>query len=165
MAEAQEAFPRGAEDLVLHFSRRATEKALAAMEKQDMSAMRVRDRVTLGVRARLEALAPWKEAVRAGLKFMSLPPRGLRMTRAVWDAADAIWWAAGDTATDYNHYTKRGLLSGVITAVTLYWLRDTSDGHENTWRFLDRRIENVMTLGRALGKFSAKTQPQGRKKA
>jgi ubiquinone biosynthesis protein COQ9 len=26
----------------------------------------------------------------------------------------------------------------------LYWLGDESDGHQNSWEFLDRRIDNVM---------------------
>ena len=34
----------------------------------------------------------------------------------IWQAADTIWIFAGDKSTDFNHYTKRTLLSGVYVA-------------------------------------------------
>ena len=78
-------------------------------------------------------------------------PRHLALPKMVWRTADAIWREAGDTATDHNHYTKRLLLSGVITSTTLYWLNDDSPGQEKTWEFLDARIDGAMKLGRGLG--------------
>ena len=147
------AFPNGVKDLVLFFSEWATEETLKALAKKDLAPLRVRDRITLGVRTRLEILAPYKAAVSAALAFMALPPRSFQMPKLVWQAADKIWWAAGDTATDYNHYTKRALLSGVITATTLFWINDTSKDHAPTWAFLDRRIENVLKIGQKLSRF------------
>jgi ubiquinone biosynthesis protein COQ9 len=147
------AFPDGVKDLALFFSEWATEETLKSMAKKDLARLRVRDRITLGVRTRLEILQPCKDAVSSALAFMALPPRNLLMVKMVWNAADRIWWAAGDTATDYNHYTKRALLSGVLTATTLYWLNDTSKDHAATWAFLDRRIENVLKVGQKISRF------------
>jgi ubiquinone biosynthesis protein COQ9 len=62
---------------------------------------------------------------------------------------DAIWRAAGDTATDWNFYTKRGLLAGVFSSTVLCWLDDTSEDHAETWAFLDRRIADVMRVPKA----------------
>jgi ubiquinone biosynthesis protein COQ9 len=45
-----------------------------------------------------------------------------------------------------NWYTKRATLSAVYSSTVLYWLGDTSDGHQATWEFLDRRIDNVMQI-------------------
>ena len=100
------------------------------------------------MRTRLEILQPHKPAVSAALAFMALPPRNLHLPKMVWTTADRLWQAAaGDTATDFNHYTKRLLLAGVLTSTTLYWLNDKSHGQENTWAFLDRRIANVLKVG------------------
>ncbi len=71
----------------------------------------------------------------------------------VWQTADVIWNWAGDEAEDYNHYTKRILLSGVITATTVRWLNDKSENHHETHEFLDRRINNVLKLGQGAGKI------------
>jgi ubiquinone biosynthesis protein COQ9 len=63
----------------------------------------------------------------------------------------AIWYAAGDTATDFNYYTKRALLAGVYSATVLYWLDDKSEDFAKTWTFLDRRIADVMRVPQVLG--------------
>ena len=59
---------------------------------------------------------------------------------------NALWYAAGDRATDFNYYTKRGLLAGVYLATLLYWLDDDSEGSAATWAFLDKRIADAMRL-------------------
>ena len=63
-----------------------------------------------------------------------------------------MWRWAGDTATDYNYYSKRLILSGVITATRLYWFDDSSDDFANTRAFLERRIENVMQFEKVKAK-------------
>ena len=73
-----------------------------------------------------------------------------RAPALLWRTVDAIWYAAGDTATDFNYYSKRGLLAGVYSATVLYWLEDRSEGFANTWSFLDRRIAEVMRVPQAL---------------
>lgn len=151
-------FPHGAEDLAVFFSEWATEETLKKFAKMKLDTMRVRDRITAGVRLRLEILAPYKPAVSSAMSFLSLPPRSLSLPRLVWHTADKIWWAAGDTATDYNHYTKRILLSGVLTSTTLYWLNDTSTDHRQTWDFLDRRIEDVLQIGQKLSRFKKRKE-------
>lgn len=155
---AAKAFPGGALDLVLHFSDWANRQMLEKMPAKKIADMRVRDKIGLGVRARLEALAPHKQALSAALAYLAPPPRNLYLPRLVWRTADELWKRAGDTSTDYNHYTKRILLSGVITSTTLYWLNDSSKGNEKTWEFLARRIDNVLKVGQKLGGILKKKQ-------
>ena len=93
-------FPDGARDLVKYFSTWATDEAVKKLKKANLSDMRVRDRITCGVRTRLEILAPYKQAESAALSFMALPPQSFSLPKLVWDAADKLWWIAGDTATD-----------------------------------------------------------------
>jgi ubiquinone biosynthesis protein COQ9 len=59
---------------------------------------------------------------------------------------DLIWYAAGDTATDFNYYTKRGLLASVYGLTILYWLSDTSKGVSQTEAFLAQRLNDVMQI-------------------
>lgn len=70
---------------------------------------------------------------------------------------DDIWHAAGDKATDYNWYTKRGLLASVYTATELYMLTDYSPGYADTWDVLDRRLEDVVKLGKFMGQVTEHT--------
>ena len=155
---AEEAFPQGALGLVRYFSEWADEKTLTKLPARKLAKLKIREKITLGVRTRLEILQPHRPAVSSALAFMALPPRNIHLPKMVWATADKLWRAAGDTATDYNHYTKRLLLSGVLTSTTLYWLNDKSDGNENTWKFLDRRIENVLQVGQKIAAFKKKRQ-------
>jgi ubiquinone biosynthesis protein COQ9 len=138
------AFPRGAVDLALYFHETGDRKLAEDLAAAPLSEMRIRDRVAYGVRRRLEIAARDREAVRRGATLFALPVYAGDGARAIWRTADTIWTGLGDTSDDANWYTKRAILAGVYSATTLYWLGDTSDGFEDTWSFLDRRIEGVM---------------------
>lgn len=156
--EVFDVFPGGPQDLVRYFSEWANAAMLAKLPAKKLAGLKIRERVALCVRTRLEILAGHKQAVASALSYLAPPPRNLQLPKLVWQTADTIWRACGDTATDYNHYTKRLLLSGVLTSTTLYWLNDKSDGNEKTWEFLGRRIDNVLKIGMAIGKLKAKKE-------
>lgn len=109
--------------------------------------MRVRDKIGHAVMMRLDLMAPYKDGLRIAF--------GRRGVRALWRSADSIWVWAGDNSTDYNHYTKRALLSAVIASTTLFWFQDSSPGHRATHSFLERRIGNVLGVGKAIGMFKS----------
>lgn len=145
-------FSGGLQDFVGHFSDWTDRQMLDRLANSDSTAMCVRDRVRAGVMARLDTLSPWREATRRAMTYWMVPTRHFQAGRVLWRSADCLWIWAGDTATDYNHYTKRILLSGVISSTTLAWLDDESGDLGATEDFLDRRIENVMQLGKMLGR-------------
>lgn len=142
---AKAVFPRGAVDMALAYHARGDAQMLAALQAADLGDMRFRDRVAYAVRLRLEAVED-KELVRRGMTLFALPPYAADGARALWQTADHIWQALGDTSQDVNWYTKRATLSAVYSATVLYWLGDTSEGDAATWAFLDRRIDNVMQI-------------------
>lgn len=151
-ALAQNAFPGGAADLVKFFSGDMDRQMLERLGDQDLAAMKVRQRITTAIRTRLELLAPHREAVRRGVAFLALPRHAALGLKCLYRTVDAIWYAAGDTATDYNFYSKRLLLAGVYSATLLFWLNDSSEGFAATWAFLDRRIAEVLKVGGSLGR-------------
>lgn len=142
---AKAVFPRGAVDMALAYHARGDAQMLAALQAADLGDMRFRDRVAYAVRLRLEAVED-KELVRRGMTLFALPPYAADGARALWQTADHIWQALGDTSQDVNWYTKRATLSAVYSATVLYWLGDTSEDDAATWAFLDRRIDNVMQI-------------------
>ena len=145
---ASRAFPGGVFDLVEHFSDYADRRMLESLQAFDLAGMRVRDRVAAGVRARIDAVAEHPEALRRCLSLLAMPHNAPLAARCAWRTVDAIWYAAGDRAADFNHYTKRGLLAPVYGATVLYWLGDGSAGKADTWRFLDRRLDDVLKVPR-----------------
>lgn len=153
IAAAHRAFPGGAADMIEHFSLMSDRRMLEDLERRGLDSMGVTARVATAVRTRFEQATAHREAVRRALAFLAMPQNALLGSRCLYRTVDAIWHAAGDTATDWNFYSKRGLLAGVFVATTLYWLADKSDGFEDTWRFLDRRLADVGRFGKATGKL------------
>ena len=152
--DALHAFPEPA-DAMAHFSDWADRYAVAALTAADKATLRTHQRIALGVRSRLEAMAPWREAARVATAWLAAPTRAALGAKLLYRTCDRIWRAAGDTSTDFNFYTKRGLLSGVVVSTTLFWLQDKSESSEATWKFLTRRIDEVVTVGGRIGKARA----------
>ena len=149
-ALARLACPRGALDLAVAFHGRGDAEMVRRLRITDLSALRFRDRVALAIRHRLEAVED-AEAVRRGVTLFALPTHAAEGAKLIWGTADAIWTALGDTSDDLNWYTKRATLSGVYSAAVLFWLGDESPGHQDTWAFIDRRIDDVMRFERLKG--------------
>jgi ubiquinone biosynthesis protein COQ9 len=152
-ALAADAFPGGASEMIELFNQWADRRAVAELEAADLGALKVRQRIALGVRRRIEANAAYREAIRLGLAHLTLPQNMPLATKVLYRTVDALWYAAGDTATDFNFYTKRGLLAGVYGATVLYWLNDKSPGSADSWAFLERRIADVMRIPPAMARF------------
>ena len=145
------------------FTARADAMMADAMHAAGVETMKVRDRIKLALHTRLEHAADDREAVRSALAIMLLPRNAGMAARTLWRTADAMWRAAGDTATDFNHYSKRTILGGVYSATLLYWLDDDSEDHQATWAFIDRRIDGIMafekTKAQLMGAFGKMPDP------
>jgi ubiquinone biosynthesis protein COQ9 len=142
--DAERLFPGGPTEVLAYLSDRADQRTVAGLEQAGATALKIRERIKLAVRLRIEATVGGKESVRRGLALLALPFNGPLGLRLLYRTVDAIWYAAGDTSTDFNFYTKRATLAGVFSSTLLYWLNDRSEGNEATWSFLDRRIDDVM---------------------
>ena len=144
--EAALAAPGGVGDLVERFFDRAEEGMLAKLEEEDLSTLRTHEKVAAGIKAWLGALEPHREAVKRASARGFLPWNARDAAQRTWKTADAIWTAAGDTATDYNRETKRGLLSAVLPPIVLYWQNEPDDA--DLAAFIAKRLENAMTFGK-----------------
>lgn len=113
-----------------------------------LAAMRIRQRITTLVEARLARIAPERESLRRAQAVLAMPQNLHHAARLGWRAADLVWRLAGDTATDLNHYSKRAILTGLYAATLLVLVDDESDGFADTRAFLARRIDGVMRFER-----------------
>lgn len=170
-------FPEGVIDVIAFWSAAADEAMLAAMEGLDPASMKVRARIHTAIKLRLDAAAPHRDALGRALSVLAWPTHAALSAKLLHRTVDTIWYAAGDRSTDFNWYTKRGLLAPVYGATVLYWLQDSSTDHAATWEFLSRRLEGVLRIGKAIapvkglaerctkgfeglfGRFSARPRP------
>lgn len=148
-AVARLAFPGGAMDMICAWIASTDAKMKAAFADGHLSGLKVRDRIRTLLLFRLDAVAGQEEALRRALAIQAMPQNLARTMKSGWCSADLMWRLAGDTATDYNHYTKRALLAGIYSATLAVFLNDETEGKAETRAFLDRRIEGVMKFEKA----------------
>lgn len=144
--------PRGALDLAVAYHHQGDAHMCAAYQSSSTVSLKIREKITLVVRLRLEAIAD-KEVVRRATSLFALPQHAGEGAKLIWGTADHIWDVLGDSSRDVNWYSKRATLSAVYGATVLFWLGDESSGHAATWAFLDRRIKNVMQIEIAKAKI------------
>jgi ubiquinone biosynthesis protein COQ9 len=137
-------FPGGPVDMIDAWFD-AIDLAMArAFPLERISKMKIRERIRNLVLYRIEAINPHKEALRRALAILAHPQNAMTAAKLAWRAADRMWRIAGDRATDFNHYSKRGILSALYMSTMLVYLDDASDDLTTTQGFLNRRIDDVM---------------------
>lgn len=153
-ALARFAFADGAMAMIAAWIARIDADMGAALPATQLSNLSIRERIRRLVQFRLDAVAGHQEALRRALAIMAMPQNLRAATRLGWSSADAMWCLAGDTATDYNHYTKRLTLGSIYAATLTLFANDTSEDHAETRAFLDRRIEGVMRFEKAKARLT-----------
>jgi len=139
-------FPGGIKEVVVAFERELDEEMAHLFREylKKEAHLKVREKVKLAVKLRLMTV---DKPVLSRLKqfYFSIDNMMLGI-KNLWRTVDKIWYLVGDSSTDYNYYTKRGLLFGIYKATFLYYI--SHDSVDATWKFLDRKIENVMKINK-----------------
>ncbi len=151
-------FPHGAVEMIDAWFATIDAAMLAKLPAETLAAMKIRERITALVEVRLTILAPHREALRRAQAVLAAPLNAPRAVQLGWRAADAMWRAAGDTATDYNHYTKRAILGSVYGATLMVFINDDSEDWAETRAFLGRRIEGIMKFEKAKAQLTGRSE-------
>lgn len=159
---ARLAYAGGAVDMIDAWFGAIDARMIAALPADRLSAMKIRERITALIEARLAAVAGEREALRRALAILAMPQNVARAARLGWRTVDLMWRLAGDRATDYNHYTKRAMLGVVYAATITVFLDDESGGHADTRAFLARRIDGIMRFEKFKGRMLASRDPERR---
>lgn len=152
-AIAEIAFPGGAIAMIDAWFASVDAAMTARFTPEQLGNMKIRDRITRLVETRLEIVAGQREALRRAASILAMPQNLAHAAKLGWRSADVMWRLAGDTATDYNHYSKRAILGSVYAATITVFLNDESEGWADTRAFLARRIEGIMRFEKAKTKW------------
>lgn len=153
---AKLAFPSGrnqAMDMIDAWIANVDQQMEEEWPQERLAELKIRERIRTLVAFRLEAVEHIDEAVRRAMSVMAMPHNAPRSLKLGWRSADIMWRLAGDTATDYNHYTKRTILAGIYSATLAVFVNDESEGKAKSYEFLDRRIDGVMKFEKAKAQF------------
>jgi ubiquinone biosynthesis protein COQ9 len=144
--QARLAFPKTQAGMIDCYVQEVDRALEAWFTPKRMAKMKIREKIRALVWHRLEIMGPAREAVRRGLAILAMPQNVPLALRIGWRTADRMWRIAGDTSTDFNHYTKRMTLGAVYGSTLLVWLDDQTEGWSEAAGFLDRRIDDVMKI-------------------
>lgn len=150
---ARLAFPGGAAEMIDAWFDSVDKEMLRAFPAERIGEMKIRERIRELLLFRFQHLLGNREALRRALAVLAQPRNAPAAARLAWRSADRIWRVAGDTASDFNHYTKRAILVGVYGSTTLVYLDDETEDLAATRAFLDRRIDNVMEFEKAKARW------------
>jgi ubiquinone biosynthesis protein COQ9 len=143
-AQARLAMPKDADAMIDIYVQGVDRALQEGFPPHRVAKLKIRERIRELIWTRLEIMAPAREAVRRALAILAMPHHLPLAARISWRTADVVWRIAGDTSTDFNHYTKRMTLGAVYGSTLLVWLDDRSEDWSETAAFLDRRIDDVM---------------------
>jgi ubiquinone biosynthesis protein COQ9 len=144
--QARLAMPKGQAAMVDLYIQEVDRALEAWFTPKRLEKLKIREKIRALIWRRLEIMGPVRESVRRALAILAMPQNVPQALRTSWRTADLMWRIAGDTATDFNHYTKRMTLGAVYGSTLLVWLNDESEGWAETSAFLDRRIDDVMKI-------------------
>ena len=147
-AQARLAMPKGQAALIDVYIQEVDRALEAYFTPERLAGMKIREKIRSLVWHRLEIMGPAREAVRRALAVLAMPQNLPLALRISWRTADHMWRIAGDTSTDFNHYTKRMTLGALYGSTLVAWLDDQSEGWGDTAAFLNRRIDDVMRFER-----------------
>lgn len=149
------AFPGGGADMIDAWFDSIDRAMVAAFPPERIAALKIRERIRDLVLFRLGHVGADKEALRRAIAVLAMPGNAAAGPRLAWRSADRMWRLAGDTAADFNHYSKRAILSSIYGATILVFLGDDSEDLRETRAFLDRRIDGVMRFEKVKAQWRA----------
>jgi ubiquinone biosynthesis protein COQ9 len=146
LVQARLAFPKRQAEMIDCYIQEVDRALEASFSAEQLAGMKIRERIRALIWRRLEIMGDAREAARRALAILAMPQNVPLAMRISWRTSDLMWRLAGDTSTDFNHYTKRLTLGAVYASTLLAWLDDQTEGWSETAAFLNRRIEDVMSF-------------------
>lgn len=143
----------GAGDLVLHFIAHCNSQLTEILSEQHNQVQlgqaelkKTSDFLRDAVETRLRMYIPYIETWPQAMSLLLLPHNIPESLKHLSTLVDDIWYYAGDRSTDMNWYTKRAALTGIYNTTELVLVQDSSPDFQDTWNFLDNRIQDVINM-------------------
>uniref|UniRef100_A0A8C6RUT3 Ubiquinone biosynthesis protein n=1 Tax=Nannospalax galili TaxID=1026970 RepID=A0A8C6RUT3_NANGA len=141
-------------ELILHFVTQCNARLTCVLEEEQklvqlgQAEKRKTDQFLRdAVETRLRMLIPYIEHWPRALSILLLPHNIPPSLNLLTSMVDDMWHYAGDQSTDFNWYTRRAVLAGIYNTTELVMMQDSSPDFEDTWRFLENRINDAMNMG------------------
>ena len=137
-------FPSGIQEIVSAFEKWLDQQMLEQLSALDKP-KKIRDQIAQALEIRILSVTSKKVALRC-CGYYLVPGNIMAGAESVCHSCDIIWKYAGDKSSDYNYYTKRGLLFAVYGAARTFYLGDNSVDHKDTKDFIKNALDNIINI-------------------
>ena len=142
-------FPNELASLTEYFNKIINENLTQIFNEQtENKTLRISEKIATLIEIKFSLYQQSKESIRCLFQYNLLPQNILCAQKSLWQTCDQIWRLAGDSSTDFNHYTKRSLLAFVYISSLLYYLSDESENFLETKKFIRRKLDSVLKIGK-----------------
>jgi ubiquinone biosynthesis protein COQ9 len=137
-------------DLVYFFVTHLNRELVLKLSKLDLSRMTLKEKLFTMIQLRLQMLIPYIQTWSQALALLALPQNLPQSTESLAILIDEMWYQAGASHVDFDWYTKRLSLGAVYVATELHMLTDASKDFADTWKFLERRLDDMSSCSQTL---------------
>lgn len=116
---------------------------------------KIREIIGNAVFYRIVGVASKELALRQSSYFL-MPMNNLAGVECAGRTCNLIWQIAGDESTDFNYYTKRGLLLPVYLLSKAFYFSDSSKDFAATKKFIQDALDNIVNIASLKNKLSKK---------
>eukprot|EP01080_Neovahlkampfia_damariscottae_P000703 gene703-8955_t len=138
-------FPNGIYDLVQYYIMKTNKEAISKLqiliEKNNMTSQQI---VTNAIKIRLELNQEFKKEFHEAMAIALLPENLISSMYLLGVFIDEVCHLANQNDANIDWYLKRGVLCSVYGMTEIYMLTDESENYQDTWKFLDERIQDGM---------------------
>lgn len=147
-------FPKGIEDLTVFFHQLNNEKLTSKFLETKETISSTTEKVIYLIELKLDLYNQHRKAIPFLMQYNLKPTNFCQTQKFLWQTCNHIWYLAGDNSTDYNYYTKRILLEYVYSSTIMYWISDDSKDYVETKKFLRKKIQEILKLGKIKNSIS-----------
>ena len=138
-------FPNGYKDLLKYYFDELNHKITIASKKLNLSKIKTHEKVRALIHLRLLEYKKEKDSIRRAYFTLLLPSNSKIFSIIMFRIVDQIWFLAGDTSTDFNYYSKRGILFAVYNSSVIFLINNDFN-ITKTLNFLDKKLQKVSKI-------------------
>eukprot|EP01102_Stenamoeba_stenopodia_P011967 TRINITY_DN3719_c0_g3_i1.p1 TRINITY_DN3719_c0_g3~~TRINITY_DN3719_c0_g3_i1.p1 ORF type:complete len:364 (+),score=86.11 TRINITY_DN3719_c0_g3_i1:127-1092(+) len=140
----------GPSELIFYFLNKCNQQMATIMRKEKkegkLEGLSVKEVIAKCIRTRLELSSAYVASLPQAVKILSHPSNVSTSLNVLAELSDEICHLTNDRSTNFDWYAKRVVIGGIYSATEVFMLTDKSPNYAETWRFLDRRIEDAIQL-------------------
>ena len=113
--------------------------------KLNLSKIKTHIKIRELIHLRLLEYKKEKDSIRRAYFTLLLPSNSKIFSIIMFRIVDQIWFLAGDNSTDFNYYSKRGILFAIYYSSVMFLINNDFDINK-TLNFLDSKLHKVSKI-------------------